>query len=545
MSTPLSPQPHSNSPDELSRERKTKELAQRIFPTPKRIGKYKIDGFYAQGGMSMLYIATDPDLQEQVIIKVMQPKLASDRESIDQFLNEAKVISSANHPNIVRFYEYGEWEGGLYIAMEYIKGQSLRKLLQHSPLPLKRALDVLIQTCYAIWQLHSHGIIHGDLKPENILVTDQGQVKVIDFGISRLESKNAQIDEPTIIAPTFKGTPIYMSPEIITNPKAVSFQSDIYALGIIAYELVLGKITHGKVILSLAPRGMQKILNRALKPNPSDRYASILEMIQDLSDYTHSGELAKDRQGADYFFELFETLEEEQKKLMKSLDDSLINDNIGITSSYGIGVNGLYYTSIRSESSLGFFSCSTKTNGVRGVMDIYRIHTLFKQTSSLYSSAQEIISTLLQEMSKQEIFLQEQSILFLDTKDRKYTWQSSRWGKLFISSSSEKNILSPKIISSTQAEAQDAEKKERLLHILQGTYEENSEFFISCCVTPTLLDFPSSPSTPFEMVVSGILKENQNLSPQKKAQHVLQTLRLRGDCMIDDHPALFVSVKRA
>ncbi len=543
--------PSSQSSDDISKDEKTKALAQKYFSTPKTIGKFKIDGFYAQGGMSMLYLATDPIRQEQIIIKVLQPKLLADKQSVEEFMNEATIISSTNHPNIVKLYEYGEWEGGLYIAMEFIKGQSLRKLLQHNPLPLKRAIDVLIQISYALWHLHNLGIIHGDLKPENILITDQGQVKLIDFGISKVLSTAPHLEES--VPRTFKGTPIYMSPELHTNPKGYSFQSDIYALGILAYELVLGKITHGKVILSLAPRGMQKILNKALKPNPLERYSSILDIIQDLSDYTHSGEISKDRQGADYFFELFEQLEEQQKSLMRSLQPLEQKAwKIGIAPSFGIGVKGLYYSCIEHNSGLLLFACATNSHGVQGVLTVFQIDAIWKtllnknydQSICIPPNALE----LFQELERQSIHISEASIMWVDFSSFTYKWITSKWATLFLlKTEREKDIAhsvsSPiKIISPFQSEPLEGLEKP-FSRIYEGSFSQDDELFISCCITPKLLEFPSAPNAPFDMMLTKILQDALSLPPQKKAESILQTLRLQGDCMIEDHPALFASLK--
>ena len=282
---------------------------------PKSIGKYKIEGVYAQGGMSRLYIGIDPETEEPIIIKVLLPKFLQNNDVTTRFLNEARIISLADHPNIVKLYDYGHWENGLYIAMEYVKGTPLRRLLALQPFSLKKALDITLQIAYAICHLHAHGIIHGDLKPENILITDTGQVKVIDFGIAQVITE--QTTRTIASSPRLIGTPIYMSPEQAEAMQNVSLQSDIYSLGIISYELAIGKITHGRIILSLAPKGLQKILNKALQKKPEDRYQDIVDFIADLTSYMKSGDPYKDKQGSDYFFELFEELELRQSDLVR------------------------------------------------------------------------------------------------------------------------------------------------------------------------------------------------------------------------------------
>lgn len=230
---------------------------------PEKIGPYKVEALLDKGGMSYLYLGTHPDSKEPLTIKVLSQKFISNPEVVQRFLNEAEIISMTNHPNIIKMFGHGEWEGGLYIAMEYIEGISLRKYILKNPISLKRALGIIIDIAYALCHLHTHGVIHRDLKPENILVTENGAIKVIDFGISQLLTEKVTPDQP----PRQKliGTPIYISPEQKENPETVSFPSDIYSLGIISYELVLGKLSHGHIHISLMPTGMQPILHKCLQ----------------------------------------------------------------------------------------------------------------------------------------------------------------------------------------------------------------------------------------------------------------------------------------
>ena len=111
---------------------------------PEYIGRFHIDGIYSHGGMSTIYLATDPITHDQIVIKVLLPRFLSDPSLVQQFVNEGRIIAMTDHPNIVKLYEYGEWAGGVYIAMELVRGTSLRRILQHNPLPLKRALEVLL-----------------------------------------------------------------------------------------------------------------------------------------------------------------------------------------------------------------------------------------------------------------------------------------------------------------------------------------------------------------------------------------------------------------
>ena len=260
---------------------------------PALIGPYKIESLLERGGMSILYLGTHPETKEPVTIKVLSPKYLSNPEVVKRFLNEAEIIAMADHPNIVKLYGYGEWAGGLYIAMEFIQGISLRQYLLQTPMSVKKALEIIVDIAYALCHLHTHGVIHRDLKPENILVTETGQIKVIDFGISQLlteKSERGGGSKARLI-----GTPIYMSPEQKENPETVTYPSDIYSLGIIAYELVLGKLSHGQIHISLMPKGLQKILNKTLQYKPEDRYHDIVDFISDITSYLNSASMQKEK----------------------------------------------------------------------------------------------------------------------------------------------------------------------------------------------------------------------------------------------------------
>ncbi|NGX47715.1 MAG: Serine/threonine-protein kinase PrkC, partial [Chlamydiae bacterium] len=276
---------------------------------PEKIGPYKIETLLAKGGMSLLYLGFDPETKEPRVIKVLSPEYMNHPEMVDHFLWEAKIISLADHPNIVKLYDHGKWEEGLYIAMEFIRGVSLRQFLMQQSFSLKRCLDIILQISYALCHLHTHGVIHRDLKPENILIAEDGEIKVIDFGIAQLHEEEPRITHKII------GTPSYMSPEQKENPANVSFSSDIFALGVITYELVLGKLSYGMINLSLLPAGLQKIVGKALAVSPSERYQDSVEFITDLTDYYKSPEIEHERTGTDQVIEQMEIIQKVEATL--------------------------------------------------------------------------------------------------------------------------------------------------------------------------------------------------------------------------------------
>lgn len=271
---------------------------------PEKIGPYKIETLLAQGGMSLLYLAIDTRTREPRVIKVLLPEFTNHPEMVDHFFWEAKIIGLTNHPNIVKVYDFGQTKDGLYIAMEFIQGVTLRQFLMQQSFSLKRCLDIILQVAYALCHLHTHGVIHRDLKPENILISEDGEVKVIDFGIAQLHEE----ERPRFLHKMI-GTPSYMSPEQKENPANASFASDIYSLGIIAYELILGKLSYGLVNVSLLPAGLQKIISKAIAVSKEERYEDIVDFITDLTSYYKSTAIEKERPSNDRLMEYNETLQ--------------------------------------------------------------------------------------------------------------------------------------------------------------------------------------------------------------------------------------------
>jgi len=307
---------------------------------PRHIGPYKIESLLNKGGMSLLYMGIQPETRQMLAIKVLSPTFVTNPEMVDQFLKETKIIAMTNHPNIVKLYGEGQWEGGLYIAMEFIRGVSLRQFIEQQSLSMKRCIDIILQVAYALCHLHSHGVIHGDLKPENILITEDGIVKVIDFGIARLHEEIKKEKGKTL---RIVGTPTYMSPEQKEDPSKISFASDIYALGIIAYELLSGKLSFGIIHLSQVPKGLRQILEKALAISIKERYPDAIKFISDLSEYLKSGGLEKDRPGTDQLKEILETIQKAGQALSPSNPPSWSSLEVGIAKYKATAQGSTYY----------------------------------------------------------------------------------------------------------------------------------------------------------------------------------------------------------
>lgn len=309
-------------------------------PLPEKIGPYKVESLLSKGGMSLLYLGLHPGSRQPLAIKVLSPSYVTHPEAVERFLQEAHIIEMTSHPNIVKLFGQGEWEKGLYIAMEFIHGVSLKQfILQHS-LSMKRAIEIVLQVAYALHHLHSHGVIHRDLKPENILIDEEGEIRVIDFGIAQLHDEEEPVPPPQ---GSFLGTPHYMSPEQKENPAATTFASDIYSLGVILFELISGKLSYGHLNLSALPKNVRRIAEKALAISPKERYQNSSALIQDISQYLTSGELERERPGGDQIKEMQEQLAKATLSLSPLTPPPWSQMDIGIARAKGPMQAGLYY----------------------------------------------------------------------------------------------------------------------------------------------------------------------------------------------------------
>lgn len=196
--------------------------------------RYLIQDVVARGGMSTVYLAKDLRLDRVVAIKVIHPHLASDPVFRDKFFREARMIAKVNHANLVNIYDQGDDSGNAYIVLEYVQGITLRDALRDSgALTTEQIVQVSKAVLSALSQAHSNGIVHRDLKPENVLLSDDGRIKVTDFGLAR--ELSADTDTGSLV-----GTVAYLAPEVIKRGKTQT-QSDIYSYGIMLFEMLTGK----------------------------------------------------------------------------------------------------------------------------------------------------------------------------------------------------------------------------------------------------------------------------------------------------------------
>ena len=203
------------------------------------IGKYRIKGELGRGGMGAVYLAEQPGLGREVAIKELIHSAAADPVALQRFLQEAQVMARTSHPNLVQVHDLELMGGANYIILEFVRGKSLREWLTRGPIPPPQVFAVMHGVLQALDYAHKHAVVHRDMKPENVLISDEGMVKVADFGIARLTDDTAVGGTATKTGTTV-GTPQYMSPEQVASSK-VDGRSDIYSAGIMFYELVAGQ----------------------------------------------------------------------------------------------------------------------------------------------------------------------------------------------------------------------------------------------------------------------------------------------------------------
>jgi eukaryotic-like serine/threonine-protein kinase len=285
--------------------------------TGTKLGPYEIIGALGAGGMGEVYRARDTRLGRDVAVKVLPAPFASDPERLRRFEQEARAASALNHPNILAVYDIGMHDGAPFLVTELLEGETLRERLRTGPLAVRKALDIAIQAVHGISAAHEKGIIHRDLKPANIFITNDGRVKILDFGLAKLTQRDASglsdTQSPTRTvnpitqteAGVVLGTAGYMSPEQVRG-KPADARSDIFALGTILYETLSGQRAFEKdssadtmaAILKeeppelsgegkKIPPAVEHVVRHCLEKNPAERFQSARDLafhLQSLSD---------------------------------------------------------------------------------------------------------------------------------------------------------------------------------------------------------------------------------------------------------------------
>ena len=260
-------------------------------------GRYQIIEEIGKGGMGRVYKVHDTKVQEKIALKLIKPEIAKDKKTIERFSNELRLARKIRHKNVCQMFDLGEERGTQYITMEYVSGEDLRNSIRRfGQLPIGKSIAIVNQICEGLAEAHRQGVVHRDLKSNNIMIDDDGNVRIMDFGIARsLEAKGITG------AGVMIGTPEYMSPEQVEG-KETDQRSDIYSLGVILYEMVTGKLPfegdtpftvgvkqksevpqNPKSINSQIPDDLNKVILRCLEKERESRFQSVGEIRSELS----------------------------------------------------------------------------------------------------------------------------------------------------------------------------------------------------------------------------------------------------------------------
>ncbi|PKM81727.1 MAG: protein kinase [Firmicutes bacterium HGW-Firmicutes-14] len=273
-------------------------------------GRYEIVSQLGGGGMAIVFKARDTLLNRRVTVKVLRSEYTSDEEFVTRFRREAQAVAKLSHSNIVSVYDVGQQNDTHYIVMEYIEGRNLKQIInEQGKLPVKKAMDIARQICDGVQDAHDNGIVHRDIKPHNILVTDNGRVKVTDFGIAQIMSSVTMTNSETIV-----GSVHYFSPEQARGG-TTGAKSDIYSVGVVLYEMVTGRVPFegetpiavalkhinsepvppGKFNPNISPE-LERIILRAMQKDVTRRYMNAGDMARDLKKLLN-GDAIDDRIG--------------------------------------------------------------------------------------------------------------------------------------------------------------------------------------------------------------------------------------------------------
>ena len=270
-------------------------------------GKYRIDARLNEGGMGTVYRGTHVLMDKTVAIKVLRPSLAADEKIVARFSREARAASRISHPNALSVTDFGEDDSGhVFLVMEYLSGKTLKQVIRdEGPLPLARVVDITRQIGDALNAAHLQGVVHRDLKSDNIMLLDtmtSDHAKVLDFGIAKINEPEGTVDTGLTAPNLVIGTPQYMSPEQCSQDSEIDARSDIYSLGVILYEMLVGHVPFtgdSPTIVMMKhlqepvpsvleersdlPASVGRVVARAMAKLPSNRYQNVAELVEDMT----------------------------------------------------------------------------------------------------------------------------------------------------------------------------------------------------------------------------------------------------------------------
>ena len=265
-------------------------------------GGYEIVALLGAGGMGEVYRARDTRLNRDVALKVLPPLTAGSPQAFARFEREAQAVAALSHPNILAVHDFGRTDTASYVVFELLEGASLRQRLEAGPLPVRKAIDYARQVADGLAAAHSKGIAHRDIKPDNLFVTDDGRVKILDFGLAQTAPAGSAVTEQTVTqapitdAGTVLGTVGYMAPEQVRG-QAVDHRADLFALGCVLYEMCTGQrafkgATPADTITAVlssdppeltlsgqsTPPALDRIVRRCLEKEPTERFQSARDL---------------------------------------------------------------------------------------------------------------------------------------------------------------------------------------------------------------------------------------------------------------------------
>ena len=270
-------------------------------------GKYRIEERLNEGGMGTVYRGTHVLMDKTVAVKVLRPSLAADEKIVARFSREARAASRISHPNAISVTDFGEDESGhVFLVMEFLSGRTLKQLIRdEGPLPLPRVVDITRQVGDALNAAHQQGVVHRDLKSDNIMLVDTmtgDHAKVLDFGIAKINEPDGAVDTNLTAPNLVIGTPQYMSPEQCSQDSEIDARSDIYSLGVILYEMLVGHVPFSGDSPTMVmmkhlqdpvpsvleerndlPATVGRVVARAMAKVPDNRYQNVAELVEDLS----------------------------------------------------------------------------------------------------------------------------------------------------------------------------------------------------------------------------------------------------------------------
>lgn len=267
------------------------------FTIGENVGRYRITEQLGQGGMATVYRAYDANLDRYVAIKVLHQAFNEDPAFLTRFKREAQIVARLRHPHLVTIHEFAEHQNRPYLVMEFVEGETLKAHLKNAEYTLNDTLNIMRPVCAALAYAHETGILHRDIKPSNILIDTRGTPYITDFGLARM----VQAGESTLSQDMMLGTPQYISPEQAQGIRDLGPETDIYSLGIVLYQMIVGRvpfsadtpyaIVHDHIYKPLplpssvnpnVPAEIERVLLKTLAKEPQDRYNTATALIEDL-----------------------------------------------------------------------------------------------------------------------------------------------------------------------------------------------------------------------------------------------------------------------